>query len=157
MREESPARSHLPPDYAATPVCLPSCSPLSLKLCGETGELVAVFPEAVSCLTETRFLLLGTLRVIRRSWPASPKEKRSGGHSILSFLLSYLSRFGKVLLATFSLHFSFVHKTLTFKAPDTPNFRATGATILVLQVEGTKNRRRKHEIIAYFSCHLRIL
>ena len=87
-------------------------------------------------------------RVIRRSWPASPKEKRSGGHSILSFLLSYLSRFGKVLLATFSLHFSFVHKMLTFKAPDTPNFRATGATILVLQVEGTKNRRRKHEIFA---------
>lgn len=35
--------------------------PLSLKLCGETGELVAVFPEAVSCLTETQFLLLGTL------------------------------------------------------------------------------------------------
>lgn len=61
MRKESPARSHLPPDYAAAPVCLPSCSPLSLKLCGETGELVAVFPEAVSCLTETRFLFLGTL------------------------------------------------------------------------------------------------
>ena len=61
MRKESPARSRLPPDYAATPVCLPSCSPLSLKLCGETGELVAVFPEAVSCLTETRFLILGTL------------------------------------------------------------------------------------------------
>ena len=60
-REESPARSRLPPDYAAAPVCLPSCSPLSLKLCGETGELVAVFPEAVSCLTETRFLILGTL------------------------------------------------------------------------------------------------
>lgn len=35
--------------------------PLSLKLCGETGELVAVFPEAVSCLTETQFLLFGTL------------------------------------------------------------------------------------------------
>ena len=49
MRKESPARSRLPPDYAAAPVCLPSCSPLSLKLCGETGELVAVFPEAVSC------------------------------------------------------------------------------------------------------------
>ena len=44
MRKESPARSHLPPDYAAAPVCLPSCSPLSLKLCGETGELVCRFP-----------------------------------------------------------------------------------------------------------------
>ena len=44
MREESPARSRLPPDYAAAPVCLPSCSPLSLKLCGETGELVCRFP-----------------------------------------------------------------------------------------------------------------
>lgn len=35
--------------------------PLSLKLCGATSELAAVFPEAVSCLTEIRFLILGTL------------------------------------------------------------------------------------------------
>ena len=157
MRKESPARSRLPPDYAATPVCLPSCSPLSLKLCGETGELVCRFPGSGFLPDGNSISAPWHARVIRRSWPASPKEKRSGDHSILSFLLSYLSRFGKVLLATFSLHFSFIHKMLTFKAPDTLNFRATGATILVQQVEWTKNRRRKYEIFAYFSCSLRIL
>jgi hypothetical protein len=40
--------------------CHPAPS-LPWRLCGETSELAAVFPEAVSCLTETRFLFLGTL------------------------------------------------------------------------------------------------
>jgi len=40
--------------------CHPAPS-LPWRLCGETSELAAVFPEAVSCLTETQFLLLGTL------------------------------------------------------------------------------------------------
>jgi len=53
--------------------------PLSLKLCGETGELVAVFPEAVSCLTETRFLLLGTLAslTVMACFPESEMLRRS--------------------------------------------------------------------------------
>ena len=83
MRKESPARSYLPPDYAATPVCLPSCSPLSLKLCGETGELVCRFPGGGFLPDRNSISDSWHARVIRRSWPASPKEKRSGGHSIL--------------------------------------------------------------------------
>ena len=83
MRKESRARSRLPPDYAAAPVCLPSCSPLSLKLCGETGELVCRFPGSGFLPDRNSISDSWHARVIRRSWPASPKEKRSGGHSIL--------------------------------------------------------------------------
>ena len=157
MREESPAQSRLPLDIVKAPACLPSCPLLSLEIMRSNFRTCCRFPGSGFLPDRKSIPDSWHARVIRRSWPASPKEKRSGGHSILSFLLSYLSRFGKVLLATFSLHFSFIHKMLTFKAPDTLNFRATGATILVLQVEGTKNRRRKREMFAYFSCSLRIL
>ena len=157
MREESPARSRLPLDIVKAPACLPSCPLPSLEIMRRNFRTCCRFPGSGFLPDGNSISAPWHACVIRRSWPASPKEKRSGGHSILSFLLSYLSRFGKVLLATFSLHFSFIHKMLTFKAPDTLNFRATGATILVLQVEGTKNRRRKREIFAYFSCPLRIL
>ena len=157
MREESSARSRLPLDIVKAPACLPFCPLPSLEIMRRNFRTCCRFPGSGFLPDGNSISDSWHAHIIRRSWPASPKEKRSGGHSIFSFLLSYLSRFGKVLLATFSLHFSFIHKILTFKAPGTLNIRATGATILVLQVEGTKNRRRKHEIIAYFSCHLRIL
>ena len=157
MREESPAQSRLPLDIVKAPACLPSCPLPSLEIMRRNFRTCCRFPGSGFLPDRNSIPDSWHARVISRSWPASPKEKRSGGHSILSFLLSYLSRFGKVLLATFSLQFSFVHKMLIFKTPDTPNFRATGATILVLQVEEAKNRRRKCEMFAYFSCSLRIL
>ena len=157
MREESPARSRLSLDIVKAPACLPSCPLPPLEIMWRNFRTCCRFPGSGFLPDGNSISDSWHAHIIRRSWPASPKEKRSGGHSILSFLLSYLSRFGKVLLATFSLHFSFIHKMLTFKAPDTLNFRATGATILVLQVEGANNRRRKYEIFAYFSCPLRIL
>ena len=146
MREESPARSRLPLDIVKAPACHPAPS-LPWRLCGETSELAAVFPEAVSCLTETRFLLLGTLA---SSDGHGLLPRKRNAPAVIQFVFPPFVSI-PIRKGTFSsifLHFSFIHKMLTFKAPDTPNFRATGATILVLQVEGTKNRRRKCEIFA---------
>ena len=81
--EKSPAQSRLPLDIVKAPACLPSCSPLSLKLCGETGELVCRFPGSGFLPDGNSISVPWHARIIRRSWPASPKEKRSGGHSIL--------------------------------------------------------------------------
>jgi len=49
------------------------------------------FPGTISSLTEMRFFFLGTLALLKRSWPASPKKECPGGHLLVWKIVFYLS------------------------------------------------------------------
>ena len=58
-------------------------------------NLFAVFPGAISSLTEMRFFFLGTLALLKRSWPASPKKRMPPAVIYLCGRLFFTYRFHK--------------------------------------------------------------